>query len=390
MIQLLEVRHRGALPPGTPLRWVRRPRPSRTLQVLAALLLSASLLLTACRDEPDALDDAAPADDFIILEAPPADSDPEPSPEPDGPDDTDDDVEADADVSGPDPQTVELACDAVTGLAALDTPGDAEHRGHLELSELLDTLLGWRALLEVTYPDAATTGEVVVARREALVDVIELLEALDPDARSFTDLELTTFGRLYDRASSLIAVEDGVGGWVDLVGEPLVDDPDPLIEAGCDADEVMAVVRRDAADLTGLQWPRGAFATDPNAVPFHDALGIGEASMDPDSTDPRARVCPVPAWSPTTELISLDVDQWGVAATCDDAHGVVVTMSANPSFIRDQLGEDALLRDTVVVAADEQSVAVRHLDKPVWLVAQGPDDIEVPLDVLVAAVQGGG
>lgn len=391
MIPSLQIPHQRRVPPAASRPRVRRAGPARTRRLLALALLSTPLVMAACTAGPDPLD-AAAAESFIIPEVPVADPSTGPSPEPDDAADTGNDAEdADLDNSVPlhAPQTVELACDAVAGLAALGAASNHEQRREREVAELLETLSGWQALLEIAYPDAASAGEVVEARREALADVIELLTSLDPDVRSFVDLELTTFGRLYDRASALMAVEDEAGEWLDLVGEPVVDAPDPLVEAGCDVDEVMAVVGRDAADLIQLEWPLDAVANDPDTVPFHDALGIGEASMDVDSTDPRARVCPVPAWSSTTELVSLDVDPWGVAATCEDAQGVIVTMSANPTFVLQQLGDDAQLVASVMMAGDEQAVAVRHSDRPVWLVARGPEDIEVPLDTLVAAVQGG-
>lgn len=373
-----------------------RPRP-----VALVLLVAVALLLAACGSgsDPGDLGDAE-AIEFIVPEAEP----PDPSPDAEGDVVATDDADAGdgaddghaADEGGDggvgpdglDPDLVALACEAVSDLAALGEPGPVEDRGELGVGELRDRMVGWQALLEVGYPDG---GDLVVQLR---LDVLEgaalMLDLLADEADSFADLDPLEYGVIYDQMSELVAVEDGDGGWVDLVGEPLVDDPGPLLAAGCNQDEVMYVVGRDAARLSGLEWPLGAIATDPDTVPFHDMLGIGGLVMDPDETDPRSWQCPMPAWSEDAQLALIAVNQWGVVATCDDLDGLQVTLSTNPSFVQEVLGEEPTLGDRVLVAEDGQAVAVRHLDLPVWAVARAPEDVEVPLDVLVDALLGGG
>ncbi len=375
-----------------------------SLRLLAALSLAATALLAGCGDGQDAAEDPAQALDFIVPEAPAPDPDPDgdaadaggsdAADDGDAADGADDGAAADDDgggwygADGLDPDLVALACEAVADLAAFGEPGPVEDRGELGVGELRDRLVGWQALLEVGYPDG---GDLVVQLR---LDIFEetalLLEVIAQEVDRFADLEPMQHGVIYDQMSELVAVEDGDGGWVDLVGEPLVDDPGPLLAAGCNQDEVMYVVGRDAARLSGLEWPMGAVATDPEAVPFHAALGIGQLVMDPDATDPRAWECPMPAWSEDVQVAFIGFNQWGGFVTCDDLDGLQVTLSANPSFVQEMLGEQPTLGDGVLVAEDGQAVAVRHLDRPVWLVAHGPEDVEVPLDVLIDALLPGG
>lgn len=408
MVRTLEDGHPHPAPSGGPPLGVRRSGAAAPRRVLPVLLLAtgallAALVLTACGDGQEADDDAAQALDFIVPEAPAPDPQPGAADagengaadaEADDAGQQDDQADQgeptgdDPDGTGPDPQTAALACEAVADLAALGEPGPVEDRGRLGIGDLRDRLVGWQALLEVGHPGSSEA--IVQIRLDVLEDTILTLEILAQDTDYFSDIEPMELGLVYDHLSELVAVEDGDGGWLDLVGEPLVNDPAPLLAAGCDQDEVMFVVGRDSARISGLEWPMGAVATDPEAVPFHAALGIGQLVMDPDATDPRAWECPMPAWSEDVQVAFIGLNQWGGFVTCDDLDGLQVTLSANPSFVQEMLGEQPTLGDGVLVAEDGQAVAVRHLDRPVWLVAHGPEDVEVPVDVLIDALLPGG
>ena len=361
------------------------------------LFAVAALVLWSCSDAGPADDDAAAPSEELEVDAGPEALEHLDGGAQDASGDADDDAPAasgseDAELAlDLDPETVELACAAVSRFAADQDLAPGDVGDDYTFGETQERVRELRAMVEVAH--AGADDDSSPARRLASLQQAEAALAdigAEPDLtlNEISDIE---FGRTYDAISDVVTKESEAGSRQWVMGDPFFEDPTALIAAGCDPDEVEAVAGLRISELFHLLWMRQAQGPDPNlyslAAVFITDVGQMVFNDSFISGSPVDECDPMRAWTDNVALRALGVHPLSVFLVCAGDDGVLVSLGDPMTDLLQLFGRDPqITAEGVAVSADGQAAALIAPDGVTALVATPDEGAEVTTEQLIDAV----